>query len=188
MPKLSTSRVLDVANASSNENVNIQLYDYRQSTSDQYYDYQSWMLVNAYRSIIDNRLVDSGKHLDWKSESKYSDDLILGSQNIWNAYKSGVIRKDTLTTIHDVTIIDVSGERDYSAYTDFENAEIGIATYHVDNYSDNMKRNVIAHELGHALGIGHLNSETAIVGLYPSENNTLTTYDKNSYDTAYSKY
>ncbi len=188
MPRLSSTRVLDVANASSNNNANIQLYDYRTSSSDQYYNYQSWMLVKAHKSIILNDLVDSGKHLDWKSESKYSDELIEESQNIWNSYKSGVIRKDTWLTVDDVTIVDDNLIKNYSAYVDFPTDTIHIVTYHVDGYSDNMKRNTIAHEFGHTLGIGHLNSTTAIVGLYPSENNVLTTYDKNSYDLAYSNY
>ena len=188
MPRLSSTRVLDVSNASSDNNANIQLYVYRTSNSDQYYDYQSWELISAEKSILLDDLVDSGKHLDWKSQSKYSDELIKGSQNIWNSYKSGVIRKDTLLTINDITIADDNLKKNYSAYVDFPTATMYMVTYHVDGYSDNMKRNTIAHEFGHALGVGHINSLTAIVGLYPSNNNVLTIYDKNSYDIAYGNY
>lgn len=47
--------------------------------------------------------VDSGKHMDWGGSTEYMSYWNIGVDR-WNNYKNGVIRKDTLTTIQDVTI------------------------------------------------------------------------------------
>ncbi|MBT2667687.1 cell surface protein [Bacillus sp. ISL-4] len=52
-------------------------------------------------------LVDSGRHMDWGGSSKYSTNFTSGV-SVWNNYKSGVIRKDTASTIQDVKISDYS--------------------------------------------------------------------------------
>ena len=56
-------------------------------------------------AILDWHLVDSGNHLDWSGSTGYQTQF-NAAVNIWNNYKSGVIRKDSWNTINDVTISD----------------------------------------------------------------------------------
>lgn len=46
-------------------------------------------------------LVDSGKHLDYDGNSTYMSYINTGAAT-WNAYKSGVIRKDSAFVVEDV--------------------------------------------------------------------------------------
>ncbi len=187
MPRLSSTRILDVQEASLAEDANIQLYTYRTDSSDVYYNYQSWILESVEKSIINDWMVDSGKHLDWNSDSAY-ENLIPNATNIWNSYKQGVIRKDNLLRILDVTITDINIKSDFAAHTDFPESKIELNLYHFGSYDTNIKTNVIAHELGHVLGIGHINSPDGIMGLYANSILTLDDPEKDSYDESYTRY
>ena len=57
--------------------------------------------VSADAYIQTWNLVDSGKHLDYDGNSKYMSYANTGA-SIWNGYKSGVIRKDSILVIQDV--------------------------------------------------------------------------------------
>lgn len=74
--------------------------------------------------ILGMDMVDSGKHLDWSHESAYASYVRAGAKT-WNAYKSGVIREDTATTIADVHIYDYSQRNNYP----------GTTTYGVDQHN-----------------------------------------------------
>lgn len=52
-------------------------------------------------------LVDSGKHLDYDGNSTYMSYINTGPAT-WNAYKSGVIRKDSAFVVEDVYVSDVN--------------------------------------------------------------------------------
>lgn len=187
MPRLSSTRVLDVQDASSAENANIQLYTYRTDPKDPYRTYQSWILESVKKSLVNDWMVDSGKHLDWTSDSVYAN-LIPNAANIWNGYKQGVIRKDNLLRILDLTITDINMQSHFAAHTDFPNSKIEINLYHFAAYDANTKTNVIAHELGHALGVGHINTSNGIMGLYSNSVLSLDVPEKNSYDASYERY
>lgn len=46
-------------------------------------------------------LVDSGKHLDWDGNTKYTTS-VGNAVDLWETYKSGIIRPDSAYVIEDV--------------------------------------------------------------------------------------
>lgn len=131
-------------------------------------------------------LVDSGKHLDWGSGSKYLS-YINTAVNKWNAYKPGIIRKDDITIVEDVTISDFTEISERWGYAT-SLGTIHLNTYKMDaatsTYNDRL--NTIMHEFGHALGLGHNDPQDVMAVC--SDIITLTTNDKRSYDAAYETY
>ncbi|MEC1178259.1 matrixin family metalloprotease [Metasolibacillus meyeri] len=130
-------------------------------------------------------LVDSGKNLDWGGNSAYLSSFTSGVST-WNAYKPGVIRKDTLSTIEDVTISDYT-EVSNTAGVASPSGTIRFNTHIMKNLDPTQKLNVATHELGHVLGLAH-NVATDVMYEYVSNNVNLSINDKASYDAAYSKY
>ena len=138
-------------------------------------------------SLISWDLVDSGKHLDWGGNSQFIA-YVREAANKWNAYKPGVIREDTLWTIKDLTISDYHDEKTgVRAYTS-TNGTLQFNTYLMStNDTSGRTLKTIMHEFGHALGLGHNDSQDVMYG-YASTVTTLTKSDKKSYDEAYKKY
>lgn len=133
-------------------------------------------------------LVDSGKHLDWGGNSTYINHFRT-AVNIWNNYKSGVIREDQLTTIKDVTIKD--GETTQTGVLAEISPfwkEIKIYTNVMSGYSEKSQIHVLIHELGHALGLDHRGEEGTIMHPVINPLTALSKADKISYDAAYNKY
>lgn len=156
------------------------------------------VLAWATANLLSWWMVDSGGHLDWSGSTTFSSQF-NSAVNTWNNYKSGVIRKDTILTVNDVTIKDVGYiSQDVYARTTAEKpsgkttGEIKFATSLLNGASNSLKKAVIIHELGHALGLDHYTGDTKSV-MYPiaSEsicNTTLTAYDKQAYDASADRY
>ncbi len=178
-PQLSSDKVLDVVNGYSAENTNIQLYTYTGATQ------QKWELVEASYFLCRMNLVDSGKHLDWKNNSNLNNSIIESSTDVWNSYKSGVIRKDNAIRINDLTI-----EDDASLTSLASTSPSGVISLSSSLYdlSEDTIISVMAHEFGHALNLGHINDSSQ--QMYHSAKSTygLGSFDKSSYDKAYSLY
>lgn len=134
-------------------------------------------------------LVDSGKHLDWGGSSKYQTQF-NNAVNTWNNYKSGVIRKDTLTTVQDVTITDVNKKNvKWAGQTDAFPRVIRLNKYYLDNYSNDRRQNCCVHELGHALRLEHRDKEPdSVMRSANTPIKVLSLGDKRNYDAAYKQY
>ncbi|RID82607.1 cell surface protein [Mesobacillus zeae] len=130
-------------------------------------------------------LVDSGKHLDWDGSTKYQTSFDSG-KNVWNGYKSGVIRKDSAYVIQDVSISDYSEKSNTGAVTS-SGGTIKFNSYVMDTLSSTEKKNVAIHELGHALGLAH-NTSSDVMYAYITTNTSLSDNDKASYNAAYNNY
>ena len=136
-------------------------------------------------SLITWDLVDSGKHLDWSGKTKYSSYITTATKK-WNAYKKGIIRKDTVSTMKDVTISDYYDDKDTLWGETSKNGTIRFNIYNMDKDDDAGRLNTVMHEFGHALGLGH-NERKDVMSKF-SNVTELTENDKKSYDAAYRKY
>lgn len=132
-------------------------------------------------------LVDSGKHLDWSGSSAYISQFNTGV-NTWNSYKSGVIRKDTLLTVNDLTISDVSYISAGVVGQTSSNGTIKFATQYMNNYGNAEKTNVCIHELGHALRLDHRDESDSVMQQTVTSITTLSIGDQRNYDEAYKAY
>ena len=133
-------------------------------------------------------LVDSGKHLDYDYNSVYLSNITNGV-NRWNNYKSDVIRPDSIWVVEDVYISDVNISNGWAGLTS-ANGTIQLNRYHMDSYPPYKITNVVAHELGHALGLDHSTSTDLMDASITSHTSAqaLSRNDKDSYDAAYNNY
>lgn len=129
-------------------------------------------------------LYDSSGYLDYAV--KYGEYVYYTDRaaSIWNAYKSGVIRKSESGV--DVYVQDIYDSSDDSnpGLTYPRDRLITLNRFYLDNYTPNQKQNTILHEMGHALGLYH-NELDDVMYKKVTSNITLTTNDKKSYDYAY---
>ena len=188
MPRLSTSRVLDVTDASNANNANIQLYDRRTDNSDIYKKYQEWYLVRVSKSLNNFDLVDSGKHLDYNVENSSFAGETHAAMLLWNSYKEGVVRKDTILTAIDVRIEDATNLGATTAALTSPSGYIKVNTSVVNNFSNDKKINCLIHEMGHALGMGHIDNTNNVMYYAVTNVTVLRDSNRNSYDLAYERY
>jgi hypothetical protein len=145
--------------------------------------------ATSYLGTGDN--VDTGGHLDWDYDTTYYSQTVWG-MNLWNAYKIGVIREDSILVVQDLFVTDInSSTAGYYGYRDMNNATIYFNIYGMNGLSANGKKSVAAHELGHALGLGHNPSNTNAVMTdtgYSNFPTVLVQDDKDSYDAAAALY
>lgn len=140
--------------------------------------------------------VDSGKHMDWGGSTEYMSYWNIGVDT-WNNYKNGVIRKDTLTTIQDVTISDVDNlPGDAVAQTAQKGTGKSLSTTikfskaKMPSCTDMQRRITATHEIGHALGLDENNDRGTDLIMYNNlnyntSNNILHADDKRNYDYMY---
>jgi hypothetical protein len=130
-------------------------------------------------------LVDSGKHMDYDGNSTYMSNVDSGAAK-WNAYKSGVIRKDSASVLQDVYVSDVNNANNINATTSSAGT-IKMNVYNLGSQSSTQVTRVATHELGHCLGLDHSTSSD-IMYAYTITTSSLTQNDKDSYDAAYLNY
>ena len=130
-------------------------------------------------------LLDSGRHLDYDGDSIYMSNYTVGTTR-WNNYKSGVIREDTAWIIEDVYVSDTTSSAQWKGKT-FPNGYTTFNISQMQNLASYKQTNVAAHEIGHALGIGHGNYGDLMYEVSSSYNYTvpLSQNDKLSYDYVY---
>lgn len=98
-------------------------------------------------------LMDSGKHLDWDSDTKYVSTVRSGV-NIWEGHRSGVIREDSIFVIQDVFVSDYNEVSSTMAYTSSA-GQIMLNDYQFENMNSNERLKTVTHEFSHALGLDH---------------------------------
>lgn len=146
-------------------------------------------------AVLDRWAVDSGKHMDWSGSTSYSSQWNTGV-NIWNNYKSGVIRADAWNTVNDVTIQDVTyiaanvPAQTTMYSTGNSTATISFATNLMNTLSSMQKKISCTHEIGHALGLDENNDLGTQLIMYQdlttnTSNNVLNSNDKANYDYMY---
>lgn len=149
-------------------------------------------------AVLDRWAVDGGKHLDWSGNTSYSTEWAIGI-NVWNNYKSGVIRADTWYNVNDLIVSDVSFiSANVPARTQFYNsgksdADIYFATSLMNQLTSMQKKIACTHEIGHALGLAENNNLGTSLIMYNdistnTSNNVLSHDDKANYDYMYNNY
>jgi hypothetical protein len=138
-------------------------------------------------------LVDSGKHCDWDARGSIYQDIVIAGASVWNAYKPGVFRPDSIFVIQDVLIEDINRPgNDTAGETLLGKAKIEYNKAYLSSssYSAAQRKKTVMHELGHALGLHENNGglSTNVMRQGQLSNITLSADDKASYDAAYARY
>jgi hypothetical protein len=131
-------------------------------------------------------LVDSGKHMDYDGNSSYMSSVTAGAST-WNAYKSGVIRKDSLLVIQDVYISDYTETSDTLGFTNSAGV-MKFNTYNFSTMTSAQRQKTATHELGHALWLDHTNGTNDVMRQGKLSTTSLSSTDKASYDASYTHY
>lgn len=131
-------------------------------------------------------LVDSGKHLDWESNTKYGTS-VNNAVDLWNGHKPGVIRPDSIWVIEDVFISDFYEASTTMAVT-CSCGIIKLNDYHYATMTADQRTKTTTHEFGHALGLDHTFGSKDIMQQGKLSITRLSQTDKDSYDEAYLTY
>ena len=123
--------------------------------------------------------------MDYKNNSSYA---VKDGIAVWNKYKSGVIRPDSANTVNDVTYSDVESLGGDTAGRASSNGTIKFSKQYMKNYNKKQRLNVIIHETGHALRLGHRDEIDSVMQKNVSEVTELSSGDKRNYGWAYDNY
>lgn len=140
----------------------------------------------AYAALQGWHLVDSGKHLDWDSNTKYGTS-VTNAVNLWNGHKPGVIRPDDIWVIEDVFISDFNEVSTTMGVT-CSCGTIKLNDYHYAGMTAGQRTKTTTHEFGHALGLDHTSGSSDIMQQGKLSITSLSKTDKDSYDEAYKTY
>lgn len=105
----------------------------------------------------------------------------------WEAYKPGVIRRDTPLITEDVFVSDYTEVSIVFAKTS-SYGKIMINDYHFKTMTSDQRQKTATHELGHALGLDHTWGTSDIMQQGLLSLTQLSSADKTSYDEAYKTY
>lgn len=135
--------------------------------------------------LISWNLVNKKKQLNWDGKTSYQKEFNFGV-GVWNKYKKGVIRKKTAKVTADARLSDYSKKEPIVAVTS-SRGTMKFNRYNMKKLTLNQRRNVMIHELGHALGLAH-NTKEDVIFSYVTSRITLSGNDQASYNAAYRKY
>lgn len=123
--------------------------------------------------------------------TKYAN-LMLSAGTTWNSYKSGVLQLTLTGTTSslDAVVSDYSASGSTMGVTTYSSRSIRLNTRAMDasGVTDNNRKNVCLHELGHALGLDHRHDWDGIMYKYNSPETTLKQQDKWNYDKSYVRF
>jgi len=142
--------------------------------------------ISGQAALLGWDLVDSGKHLDWSADTSYIESVNSGVY-IWEDYKSGVIREDSVFTTEDVYISDYYEVSNTMGKTSSQGT-IKLNDYHYSSMTMGERVKTTTHEFGHALGLDHTDGDKDIMRQGKFSLTTLSSTDKSSYDKAYDNY
>lgn len=124
-----------------------------------YVDFDPWKTVLHFVQdfwAVDTTEFFGSKEIRWGGSTTYSNAWDAATST-WNALGAVNIAPDDIwhwedLTLSDVTLSDVvwAGQYDPNG-----NDSLKFNTFWMDSFTDGMKQNVVIHELGHALGLGH---------------------------------
>ena len=187
VPDSENAKRIDVANALDQNGANIGLYTKR-TANDTLIGAQQFQLYTVENSIDTRELVNSTKHLNYNTENSYKS-YVENARDTWNGYIADVIRKYIpIIRPATVSIVGDSFLEGATGLTDYANQTIKISTTYWANLTEDQKKNVILHEIGHALGIGHIDESNAVMYYANTQNLSLTYNDTVSYSMSYSRY
>ncbi|WP_066497305.1 hypothetical protein [Abyssisolibacter fermentans] len=143
--------------------------------------------------VWDRDAVDSGGHLDWDGDTKYTDEVSF-AVDLWNGHRPGTIRPDSLTVIEDVWVEDMNVTGGSYGTTTIPSGgghgTIRLNSYYFDDtFTEDNRNKTTAHEFGHALGLDENNSGvSAIMRQGKYSYSSLHQDDKDSFDDAATRY
>lgn len=107
--------------------------------------------------LLSRNAVDGGNKIHYSAATEYEDYLPSGISG-WNNLGGPKFAKDTASTVQDLKISDVysKGEATYGLYVPIIGGQdkIYFNIYMMDKLPSTNQKSVVAHELGHAIGLG----------------------------------